>query len=71
MEVTYSIENILKRKKDIVKKIKAIIITPTNYCYNLVGGITMSHNEHFTCFIKNFNYIQNFSDKFEKIMVFF
>ena len=44
-------ETILLKKKDIVKKLKSTIITPNNDSYNLIDGIAISQNDHFTCFI--------------------
>ena len=87
LELTYSIINypkylafifdyneysvLLKLKKEILKKIKSSIISPNNDVYQLIGGITMISHDHFTSFIMNFNYIPNFSEKYETDKIYY
>lgn len=55
----------IKKEKRNLSKISNTIKIKDNEIYNLVGGIKMSNNIHFTCFINKFNYLPNFSNNFD------
>ena len=63
--------SLLGNKKEILKLVVEEFVMNNILNYILLGGITMSNDSHFTCFISKINNINNLSNKFDKDKIYY
>lgn len=56
---------LLNNKSNIINKINLKLKSPFNEDYELIGDISMASSDHFTCFITEFVFIKDFTEKFD------